>query len=295
MKKKHCLFCNELAALETDDDGFDTYSDCMCAPGAFYRLDSKAYPAIQSLPYARKRTLLPLVSAYIREQFEEGDRAALTLDRVQSIADSPDVPMTQEQKEKRLLRYLYCRADAPMEPVNLHPMARNFNLAYAANLQEFVFIMEQLRESGRIIREGGVLKLTEQGWSDAASFTGGGKRKLCTVIAGDETIGLELAGPLLPGLEQCGYQTRLLLPSVLKKPDAELLEGLKGSKLIVADLTEAGPELYYTAGFAASAGIPIIWTVQNEQSDSLLPQSEWIRPIVWEKPEELVYTLQQKF
>ncbi|MEK3882600.1 hypothetical protein [Paenibacillus sp. PL2-23] len=294
MNKKHCLFCNELAALESDDDGFDTYSDCMCAPGAFYRLDSKAYSAIQALPYARKRTLLPQVSAYIREQFEEGDRAALTLDQVQAIADSPAVPITQEEKEKRFLRYLYRRTDAPMEPVSLHPMTRNYNLAYAANLQEFVFIMEQLRDSGRILREGAVLKLTEHGWSDAAAIAGGGKRKLCTVLAGDESIGQELASPLLPGLEQCGYQTRMLLPSGLKKADAELLESLRGSKLIVADLTEAGPELYYAAGFAASAGVPIIWTVQSEQADRLLGQSEWIRPFVWDKPEELVYTLQHK-
>ncbi|MCR2803818.1 hypothetical protein [Paenibacillus soyae] len=295
MKKKHCLFCNELAALETDDDGFDTYSDCMCAPGAFYRLDSSAYSAIQALPYAKKRTLLPVVSAYIREQFEEGDRAALTLDRILAIADSPDVPMTQEEKEKRLLRYLYRRSDAPLEPMSLHPMSRHYNVAYAANLQEFVFIMEQLRESGRIIREGAVLRLTEQGWSEAAAIAGGGKRKLCTVMAGDEQIGMELSYSLLAGLEQCGYQTRLLLPSAMKKPDADLLEELKSSKLIVADLSDAGPVLYYSAGYAASAGIPTIWTIHSDKSNSLQEQSGWIRPIVWDKPEELVYTLQQKF
>ena len=294
MKKKHCLFCNELAALETDDDGYDTYIDCMCAPGAFYRLDTAVYAAMQALPYAKKRTLLPLVSASVREQFEEGDRAALTLDRILAIADSPGVPMTQEEKEKRLLRYLYRRADAPLEPVSLHPMSRHFNIVYAANLQEFVFIMEQLRESGRIIREGALLKLTEQGWSEAAAIAGGGKRKLCTVMAGDERIGMELSYSLLAGLEQCGYQARLMLPSTMKKPDAELLEELKSSRLIVADLTDTGPELFYAAGYAASAGIPMIWTVHADRSESLLPQSEWIRPIVWEKPEELVYTIQQK-
>lgn len=291
--KKHCLFCNELATAEMSGD-YDTFGGCMCAPEGFYELRQGAYAAIQAFTYAKKRSLLPVVSAYIRERSEEGEHIALTLEQVEAIAASPDVPMTQEEKEKRLLRFLYRRTEAPLEPVQLHPMSRHYNLAYSANLQEFVFIIEQLRERGQIIREGAVLKLTEQGWSEAASIAGGGKKKRCAFMAGDDSYGMELFNRVLPGLEQCGYQTQLLLPSALSHSGGDELAGLSESKFVISDLTGAGPESYYMAGYAACKGIPIIWTVHRDQADHLIPYNKWIRPITWDTPEELVTLLQQR-
>lgn len=293
VKKKHCLFCNELAASETSGN-YDTFGGCMCAPEGYYQLRQGAYSAIHAFPYAKKRTLLPLVSAYIRERSEEGEPIALTLEQVEAIAASPDVPMTQEEKEKRLLRFLYRKTEAPMEAVQLHPMSRHFNLAYSANLQEFVFIIEQLRESGRIVREGAVLKLTEQGWADAATIAGGGKQKRCTFMAGDDSFGMELFNRVVPGLEQCGYQTKLVLPSALSSSWGEEWSSLTESKLWIVDLTGAGPETYYMAGFAACKGTPIIWTVHRNEADRLHPQSKWIRPLTWDTPEELIALLQQR-
>lgn len=293
MKKKHCLFCNELASFETAGD-YDTFGGCMCAPEGRYGLRQGAYSAIQSFPYEKKRALLPIVSAYIRECFEEGETIHLTLEQVEAIASSPDVPMNQDEKKKRLLRYLYRRTEAPLEPIHLHPMSRHFNLAYSANLQEFVFIIEQLRDSGHIVREGAVLKLTEQGWLDAASAAGGGKQKRCTFMAGDDSFGLELYQQLLPGLEQCGYQTQLMLPSALRSSGGEEWASLPGSKLFIVDLTGSGPEAYFTAGYAASEGLPILWTVHRSQAEALVPHNKWIRPIIWDTAEELVALLQQR-
>lgn len=291
--KKHCLFCNELADMKQDEN-FDRYSGCMCAPNTYYHLSTEAYSHIQSFSYAKKRQLLPLVSAYVRERAENGERMLLTPAKLEEIMVDPHIPMTTEEKEKRLLQYLYGRTDSAMEPVNLHPLSRSFNLTYSTNLQEFVYIIEKLRETELLIREGSVLKLTDQGWSEAAAFSGGGKRKLCSVMVGDEEIGLEWSAQLLPGLEQCGYDTRLFLPSSLRKPDSALLESLTESHYIIADLTEAGPEVYFAAGYAAHADIPLTWTIRADQSDSLLPQSEWIRPIPWEETEELVQRFQLK-
>ncbi|MFD0588184.1 hypothetical protein ACFQZE_09245 [Paenibacillus sp. GCM10027627] len=293
MMKKHCLFCNELVEMATEED-YNRFTECMCAPGAFYRLHRGAYTAVQSFSYAKKRQLLPLVSGYIREMTEGGARIDLTLEQVEAIASSPDIPMTTEEKEKRLLRYLFRNTEAPEEAVGFHPLSRNFNISYSANLQEFVYVMEKLRENELIVREGSVLKLTEMGWSMAASYSGGGKRKACCVLAGDDELGLEWISSLVPGLEQCGYSTRLFQPSSMKRMDDSIFEAIAGSKLIVADLTGAGPEIFYAAGFAARAGIPVVWTVYKGQADNWIAQNEWIRPLPWESTEELVALLQQK-
>ncbi|MFF2886896.1 hypothetical protein [Paenibacillus sp. NPDC057967] len=289
--KKHCLFCNELIDMKQDEE-FDRYSGCMCAPNTYYHLSKDAYSHIQAFSYAKKRQVLPIVSAYIRERAENGERLLLTPGKIEEMMVDPDIPMTTEEKEKRLLQYLYRRTEAAMEPVNLHPLSKSYNLTYSTNLQEFVYIMEKLRETELLVREGSILKLTDQGWSEAAAFSGGGKRKLFSVMVGDEQIGLEWSAQLLPGLEQCGYDTRLLLPSSLRKQDSELLEALAESHYILADLTGAGPEVYFAAGYAAKADIPLTWTVRADQIDSLLTQSEWIRPIPWEDTEELVQRFQ---
>ncbi|REK76110.1 hypothetical protein [Paenibacillus paeoniae] len=289
--KKHCLFCNELIDMKQDEE-FDRFSGCMCAPNTYYHLSRDAYSYIQMFTYAKKRQLLPLVSAYIRERSENGERLLLTPGKLEEMMVDPDIPMTTEEKEKRLLQYMYARTNSAMEPVNLHPLSKSYNLTYSSNLQEFVYIMEKLREMELLVREGAVLKLTNQGWSEAAAYSGGGKRKLFSVIVGDEEIGLEWSAQLLPGLEQCGYATRLLLPSSLRKQDSDLLEALAESHYILADLTGAGPEVYFAAGYAARADIPLTWTIRADQSDRLLLQSEWLRPIPWEDTEELVQRFQ---
>jgi len=114
------------------------------------------------------------------------------------------------------------------------------------------------------------------------------------MIAGDEIIGAEWTSVLQPSLEQCGYQPRLLQPAILQKLDGELLEGIAASKLLIVDVTEAGPEVYYAAGYAARADIPIIWTAKNDGQSRTQAPKEWIRPIPWESPETLAELLRQR-
>ncbi|MDQ6419091.1 hypothetical protein RB620_06525 [Paenibacillus sp. LHD-117] len=291
--KKHCLFCNELIPIDRDG-GFDRYYGCMCAPHGYYRLRGDAYNAIQAFSYEKKRRLLPIISAYIRELDEDGERASLTLDDVEAILDAPSIPMTADQKERRLLRYVYRKSEGPGEPVSLHPLSRFYNIAYASNLQELVYLIERLRESGWVMREGAVLKLTESGWAEAAADSGGGRQKDCCVIAGNDFIGMEWSSVLLPGLEQCGYRSRLLQPSIMRKLDDGLLESLSSCKLLIIDVTDAGPEVYYAAGFAARAGVPIVWTARSDVPGQSNAHLDFIRPIPWESPEELVHLLQQR-
>lgn len=291
--KKHCLFCSELTPIEREGD-FDRYNGCMCAPRGFYRLRGDAYNVIQAFPYEKKRRLLPILSAYIRELDDEGVHAKLTLEEAEAVIESPDVPMTPEQKERRLLRYVYRKSEGPGEPVNLHPLSRSYNVAYASNLQELVYLIEKLRDLGWIMREGAVLRLTDVGWAEALAESGGGRGKECCMIAGDEIIGAEWTSVLQPSLEQCGYQPRLLQPAILQRLDGELLEGIAASKLLIVDVTEAGPEVYYAAGYAARADIPIIWTAKNDGQSRTQAPKEWIRPIPWESPETLAELLRQR-
>ncbi|MBH5317042.1 hypothetical protein I6N90_04370 [Paenibacillus sp. GSMTC-2017] len=294
ISKKHCLFCNELVTVERKGV-VDQFTACMCSPDGYYSLDEDTYSQINAFPYAKKRRLLPFVSAYIREQSTSQGSIHLTLEEVEAIETLPSIPATLEEKGKRLLIHLYHLTDVAYEATNLHPLSQHYNLTYSTNLQEFVYIIELLKESGMIEREGSVLKLTTLGWSEAMALAGGKKSKSCIVLLSSKVdISEEWTANVLPRIEQCGYRVELISLSTLRKMDETVLSRISESNLMIADLTESDPELYFAAGYAERATVPIIWTIRSNEAEQLRAQSEWIRPLIWEDAEQLMDRLQFK-
>ncbi|GKU78230.1 hypothetical protein [Paenibacillus sp. L3-i20] len=292
MNKKHCLFCNELVTIENSGN-IDHFSGCMCAPEGHYSLEGDTYARIQGFPYAKKRKLLPFVSAYIREESARTGSIHLTIDVVEEIEQASFIPATLEEKGKRLLTFLYGKSESADEPINLHPLSQHYNLTYSPNLQEFVYIIELLKESEMITREGSVLKLTTLGWSEAMSLSGGKKSKSCVILLSDESAILtDWTTSVFPRIEQCGYKVELIGISVLRRMEDSTLSRVSQSNLVIADLTESEPEIYYAAGYAKCSSVPTIWTMRSSEAEQLHTQGEWIRPLLWDDVEQLTERLQ---
>ncbi|MCA1295231.1 hypothetical protein LBW89_19655 [Paenibacillus sp. alder61] len=295
MMKKRCLFCDEIVPTKSESN-YDRYIGCSCSPGGYYSLRSDSYEAIQSFTHQKKREMFHLISAYIRERTDSDDKVTLTVNDLESIANSPEIPLTLEDKGHRLLQYLYRHAGNPGESVVIHPLSSNYNLTYSPNLQELVYIIDKLRNEHLLVREGINFQLTEKGWSEAAAIGGGKKRTPCSVLLPDqEELRSEWLGGLLPKIEKYGYQPRVVTLSGAKNGEEEFsLERISESKLMIADLTGQSSEVYFAAGYAFGLNIPIIWTVHSSGAHIQLPGIEEIRPIVWESVEELAVILQHK-
>ena len=294
MIKKYCLFCNEIVITKPEGD-YDRFIGCSCSPGGFYSLLKESYDSINSLPYQNKRDMLHLISAYIRELTDCDETVALSANDLESITNSPKIPLTIEDKGNRLLQYLYRHSEGPGETVVIHPLAESYNLTYSPNQQELVYIIDMLINKKLLIREGRNFMLTEKGWREAAASAGGKKLKPCFVlISDDEVIRTEWLEKLFPKIEQCGYLPRLLTHTKTYHQDKYSLELLTESKLIIADLTGQSPEVYFAAGYAYGLDIPVIWTVNSSEANKLYVQINEIRPIVWGTTEELAVILQQK-
>jgi len=294
MIKKHCLFCDEIVSIQPEGD-YDSYIGCSCSPGGFYSLLRDSYEPIHSFPHQKKRNMLHLVSAYIRELTDCDELIILSVDDLESITNSPNIPVTIEDKGNRLLQYLYRHSEGPEEPVVIQPLSRSYNLTYSLNLQELVYIIDKLSTDRLLIREGMNFKLTEKGWREAAASAGRKKLKPCVVlISDDEDLRTIWQDRLLPKIEQCGYQPRLLTHTNTHNREKYSLELIADSKLIIADLSGQSPEVYFTAGYALGLNIPVIWTVNSRDADKLFVQIKDIRPIVWETAEDLAVILQQK-
>ncbi|AIQ60828.1 hypothetical protein [Paenibacillus borealis] len=290
MLKKHCLFCDQIVPITAEGD-YDRYADCSCSPGGFYNLLRDSYETILSFSQQQKREMLYLVSAYIREKTDCGERVTLSAGDLDSIVNSPAIPVTLEDKGNRLLQYLYRHSEGPGEPVVIQPLSSSYNLTYSPNLQELVYLIEKLRSEELLIREGMTFKLTAQGWGEAAAITGGKKIKQCVVLLpNEEELRTEWLEKLLPKIEQYGY-----LPRVLAQASEEYsLTPIADSKLIIADVTGQSPAVYFAAGYALGLNIPVVWTVKSEDADKLWVHLQEIRPLVWDTAEDLVILLQQK-
>lgn len=294
MMKKHCLFCDEIVPIQPEGD-YDRYIGCSCSPGGFYSLLRDSYEAINSFPHAKKRDMLHVISGYIRELTDCDEQVLLSVNDMESIANSPRIPVTLEDKGNRLLQYLYRHSDTPGEAVVIQPLSGSYNLTYSPNLQELVYIIDKLINEQLLIREGMTFKLTEKGWNEAAASAGGKKRKPCLVlISADKELCSDWLEKLLPRIEQYGYLPRLLVHSNTQHTEPYSLDLVGESKLIIADLSGRSPEVYFTAGYALGLNIPVIWTVHSSDADSLVVQVQDIRPIVWDTAEELSVILQQK-
>lgn len=292
MIKKHCLFCEEMVATKPDGD-YDRYLGCSCSPDGFYSLLRESYKLIHSLPHQKKRDMFPIVSAYIREATDCDEKVTLSADELDSIANSPKIPITIEDKGIRLLQYLYRHSHGPGEPVIIHPLSGSYNLTYSPNLQELVYIIDTLTNKKLLIREGTTFKLTEDGWREAAANAGDKRLKPCYIlISDDEKLHSVWQERLFPKIEQCGYLPHLL--TQMNKREKLDLQLMAESKLIIADLTNQSPEVYYAAGYAHGLNIPVIWTVNNSYSDKLSVQIKDIRPIAWDTADDLAALLQQR-
>ncbi|MCM3039484.1 hypothetical protein M3201_07195 [Paenibacillus motobuensis] len=296
MMKKRCLFCDEIVPTKPEGD-YDRYLGCSCSPDGSYSLLRDSYESINSLPHPKKRSMLHIISAYLREQTDRDEAIVLSANDLETIVNAPTIPVTIEDKGIRLLQYLYRHSDRAGESVVIHPLSSNYNLTYSPNLQELVYIIDKLRNEQLIIREGTSFQLTEQGWHEAAASAGGKKLKPCAIlIANDENLSTEWQDRILPIIEQYGYLPRLLTYATTRTSDGEKysLELIADSKLIIADLTGQSPEVYFAAGYALGLSIPVIWSMNSRDADTLPVQIKEIRPIVWNSAEELASILQQR-
>ncbi|MFS0727995.1 hypothetical protein [Paenibacillus sp. 1P07SE] len=293
MEKRRCLFCDEVASVETKG-AYERFLGCYCAPEGYYNLHADSYDGLNRMSYQDKRRLFPLVSGYIRELTDCEEAVSLNEKEVRAIENSPKVPVTIEEKGGRLLQYLYRHARGPGEPVVIHKLSGSYNLTYSNNLQELVYLIEKLKEQGALTREGHSFSLTEQGWREASELAGGRKLKPCSVVLpDDEALHEEWAQHILPKLEQSGYLPDLFNSRTQEKTDHSIAR-VADSKLVIADISISSAEVFYAGGYAAGLDIPVVWTIHRSVLEAMPVHSRSIRPLIWDTSEELGQMLQQR-
>lgn len=294
MITKRCLFCDKIVSVKEKGD-YSWYVGCSCAPESYYSLRADSIGPLTSLSYQIKHQTFPVISGYIRDMTEHGETVVLSFDDIETIRHSPRVPASLEEKADLLLTYFHRRSSGPNEPVVINQLPEQYNLTYSPNLQEFVHIIEKLREARLIERSGSTIRLTEKGWEEAAAKAGGKQLKPCFVILADhDGMRTEWSEKVFPKIEGCGYFPRLAGKPEAGKVGNDTIRLMSGSKLLIADLSVPSPEVYFAAGLALGLDVPVVWTVNRKEADRLPIKTDQVRPFVWDRAEELADMLQHR-
>ncbi|MBM7563279.1 hypothetical protein [Paenibacillus sacheonensis] len=292
---KRCLFCESLVQVK-HKGGSEWFMNCLCSPSGAYGLKDDSYEPFRQLSYADKRSVFPILSAYIREMSDREEIVVISFDEREAILQSPLIPLTTEEKGLRLLRYLHRHADGPNEPVVINQFSQSFNLTYSLNLQELVYIAEKLKEDGMIERIGSTFRLTEKGWLEADSNASGKSYKPCFVLlpVGEDGMAQDWTETVFPRLLQLGYAPKLFSyggpRSVADTPVQEAMQEMLKCQLVIADITAPEAETWMYAGYAIGNEIPVAWTCRSKSSADSQPAG--VRPIVWDDAEQLAGQLQ---
>ncbi|MEF3306364.1 hypothetical protein [Paenibacillus sp. GYB003] len=294
MDTKRCVFCDKIVPVKANDETYN-FLGCNCAPGESYKLRKDSYELYASLPHHTKHQMFPIISAYIRESVDCEESVTLAFEDLEAIRHSPRVPVTIEAKADKLLAYFHRHAAGPNETVVIRQLADHYNLTYSPNLQELVHIIEKLRDERLLERTGSAFRLTEAGWREADARAGGKRLKPCAVIVTEpEEVRAEWTMNVFPKLQQCGYFPRMIEYSPFNKIGDGAMRTIAESKLLIADLSGANANIYFAAGYALGLDVPVLCAVKRDDAEHLPVGSNQLRPIVWERTEELADKLQQR-
>jgi len=72
-----------------------------------------------------------------------------------------------------------------------------------------------------------------------------------------------------------------------EKIDDRIMAEIRRSGLLIADVTNHRPGVYFEAGFALGLGIPVFWTCRETDIDAAHFDTRQYNHVVWANSEEL--------
>lgn len=91
-----------------------------------------------------------------------------------------------------------------------------------------------------------------------------------------------------PALRSVGYQPyRTDAAPHIDRIDVKIMAEIRNSRLVVADVTLQRPGVYFEAGFAIGLGLPVFWSVREDDVDRVHFDTRQYNHIVWKNVEHL--------
>ncbi|WNQ10598.1 hypothetical protein MJA45_23735 [Paenibacillus aurantius] len=287
------MFCEKTVPVKPNEDGAYLFTGCSCSQDGTYAIDRRFYEDLNKLAPAEKREQFYLLSGLIREMLELNKDVYITRENKDAMLASAMIPTSLEEKMEKCLLSLHRKVEGPNELLSLAPIEHSYNITYSPSLQEFIYVLEELKTQKLVERRGQALSLTPAGWAKAEELKENRSSKQCFLAVGMEPELLEpLKAALLPKLKESGYEA--VTPEAEERVDRSTEQAIRGSDLVIADFTNQARSVYFEAGYAKGLGLKVIGTVRRDSTAGLLLDPSGDPPIVWDTPEDLAEQLQER-
>lgn len=239
------------------------------------------------------------LSAWIRERNETNvEIPIITGDFLKEVlANLPRY--SANEKQQKLLQALERKTKYPGQVLPL-TLELDVPLAWATNSQELAFYVDSLANRGLI--ENNVktnlrfVKISSTGWEYLESITSAATKSAQAFVAMSFAADLRPVydNAIAPAIESTGYKPyRVDSSPHLDRIDAKIIAEIRSSKFIIADVTQQKAGVYYEAGFAHGFGLPVVWSVREDDLEAVHFDTRQYSHIVWKDEATLKQKLEE--
>jgi len=199
--------------------------------------------------------------------------------------DSPSVA----HKQARLLQWLAGRG-TPGSKIKIK-MADDWPVAECCNSEEFHYHCVELTRRnfvvGKATTECFLAMLSTEGWRELEirNHELVDDDRIFVAMSLNKSLDNAFKKGFKVGIEAAGYQAYRVDQALhLERIDLKIIGDLRRSRVIVADVTDERPNVYFEAGFAMALNKPVIWSVREDQKDKLHFDTRQFPHLIWKDP-----------
>lgn len=236
----------------------------------------------------------PLMSAWIRNRNEEEITIPLLKTEDVEIIKKGTHHYSVDGKIYSLLKVICKRSSFPGERIQLN-IHQDYPLAWASNPEEMLYLFNSLEsldlteDAGSAIN--GVIrcKVTPRGWqeyhNESNPFL---SRQGFVAMDFDDSMKHVFEDGIKPAIESAGYDAhRIGWEPHNENIVFKIISEIKRSKFVVCDLTNQKNGAYFEAGYAMGMGIPVIYSIQEDDAENAHFDLKQYNQIRWKDANDL--------
>ena len=235
------------------------------------------------------------LSAWIRDHKESGRSVPeITRDNLDSIVDS--LPKYgASDKQRILLQSLERKTKFLGEELDLS-VELDFPLAWASQSDEFRYLLKAMADRGLVDAPFGFhnascsVIIAPLGWDalEKISRPSGDGNQAFVAMSFAKEVHPTWKDGIKPSLERAGYRAyRVDDDPHIGRIDAKIMTEIKNSRFVIADVTDQRPGVYFEAGYAIGLGLPVIWSVREDDLRNVHFDTRQYNHIVWKREDDL--------
>ncbi len=274
-----CLICNDSNAQVNDVNGINNIECRRCGTYMANQLFLESRPTSITVQQIGK------VSGWV---FEHPD-VELTDEHWAQVLAIPDLGLGE--KAEKLLRYLAKKFPRPNQDLNYQASGEELACCYAADGSEGNFLFSKyLKEYKGYISQptqgGQPTTISPAGWDYLHSLRSKNSDSSIGFCAMwfDNSMDVVYTYAIESAIINAGYRPlRIDKHDHNNRIDDEIIVKIKQSKFLVADFTGDRGGVYFEAGYALGMGLPVIWTIHEDELPKVHFDTRQYSFILWNR------------